>query len=122
MSFLDLFAWIVLIVLAASMIAVFCIAGPCRASSPGAATINQQLTPDRGQAPFLGDNKSRVAGIGPQIGFILPAGSVQAYLNLKAYWEFDADNRPSGFNTWATLSFSPSAGPPPAASHPVIAK
>ncbi len=41
--------------------------------------------------------------------FIIPAGSVQAYVNLKAYWEFDAHDRPSGWNAWLTLSLSPSA-------------
>jgi hypothetical protein len=34
------------------------------------------------------------------------AGS-QLYANVKAYGEFAAHNRPSGFNTWLTLSFSP---------------
>jgi len=28
--------------------------------------------------------------------------------NLKAYVEFDSQDRPSGWNGWATLSFSPS--------------
>ena len=31
-----------------------------------------QLTADRGAAAFLGDNRSRVNGIGPQIGHIIP--------------------------------------------------
>ena len=31
----------------------------------------------------------------------------QAYLNLKAYGEFAGHDRPTGFNTWLTLSFSP---------------
>jgi hypothetical protein len=29
--------------------------------------------------------------------------------NAKAYFEFDAHDRPSGWNGWLTLSFSPSA-------------
>ena len=77
----------------------------------------QQLTPDQGAAAFLGSNESRVAGIGPQIGFIIPAGPVQAYLNLKGYWEFAAENRASGWNAWVTLSFSPSAPPPASWKH-----
>jgi len=45
----------------------------------------------------------------PQVGYIVPLGSIQAYVNVKAYWEFDGRDRPSGFNTWLTLSLSPSA-------------
>jgi hypothetical protein len=82
----------------------------------------QYPRPDSGAAPFLGSNESRVAGVGPEVGFIIPGASVQTYLNLKAYWEFDAQNRASGWNGWATLSFSPSAPAPPAASHPIITK
>lgn len=44
----------------------------------------QQLTGDSGAGATLGGFKSRVAGIGPQIGFIFPVGdSVQGYLNVK---------------------------------------
>lgn len=28
------------------------------------------------------------------------ANSMQRYLNLRSYWEFAAENRPSGWNTW----------------------
>jgi hypothetical protein len=34
---------------------------------------------------------------------------MQGYLNLKAYGEFDAANRPAGWNTWLTFSISPAA-------------
>ena len=53
----------------------------------------QQLTPDRGQPLILGDFKSRIAGVGPQIGYIFPMGDLQGYLNVKAYKEFAAENR-----------------------------
>ena len=82
----------------------------------------QQLTPDQGAAAFLGANESRVAAVGPQIGFIIPAGPVQAYLNVKGYWEFAAENRPSGWNAWVTLSFSQSAPPPVSAPPPLMTK
>ncbi len=72
----------------------------------------QQITPDQGAAVFLGSYESRVAGIGPQIGFIIPAGPVQAY------WEFAAENRPSGWNAWVALVFSPSPPAPASASSP----
>ena len=75
----------------------------------------RQLTADRGAAAFLGENLTQVAGIGPQFGLLFPAGSMQGYLNLKAYAEFAAENRAAGFNAWVTLSFSPK--PPEAETH-----
>jgi hypothetical protein len=83
--------------------------------------VYQQLTADRGQAPILGDFKSRVAGVGPQIGFIFPVGGMQGYLNLKGYKEFAAENRPEGWNAWVTFSISAAAAPPPPPS-PLIHK
>lgn len=69
----------------------------------------QQISPDSGSGDRVGAFKSGVIGVGPQIGFIIPAGTMQAYVNLKAYYEFDAHDRPSGWNAWLTLSLSPSA-------------
>lgn len=63
-----------------------------------------QLTGDSGKGATLGDFKSRVSGIGPQVGYLFPMGKGQAYLNLKGYWEFDAKYRPEGWNTWLTLA------------------
>ncbi|MEJ0076641.1 MAG: transporter [Alphaproteobacteria bacterium] len=85
--------------------------------------VYQQLTPDRGQAPILGDFKSRVLGVGPQIGYLFPVFDMQGYLNLKGYAEFDAQNRPSGFNTWVTFAISPAEKPEPGPlAKPVIHK
>jgi hypothetical protein len=69
----------------------------------------QQVTDDFGQNPVLGGFQSRVLGIGPQIGYIFPVGDMQGFLGLKAYGEFDAANRPSGWNTWVTFAISPAA-------------
>ena len=69
----------------------------------------QQVTDDSGQPPFLGGMRSRVLGVGPQIGYLFPIGNMHGYLNLKGYGEFDASNRPSGWNTWLTFSISPAA-------------
>ena len=66
----------------------------------------QQLTNDFGQNPILGGMQSRVLGVGPQIGYLFPVGKMQGYLNVKGYGEFDAANRPSGWNTWLTFSIS----------------
>ena len=73
----------------------------------------QQLTPDRGQLPIFGDMKSRVFSVGPQIGWIFPVNDMQGYLNLKGYYEFAAENRASGFNTWVTFAISPAEKPTP---------
>jgi hypothetical protein len=69
----------------------------------------QQVSDDTGGSPLLGGFRSRVLGVGPQFGYIFPVGGMQGYLNLKAYGEFDAANRPSGWNTWLTFSISPAA-------------
>lgn len=78
-----------------------------------AGYVYQQLTPDRGQAAILGDFKSRVIGIGPQVGFIFPVNDMQGVLNLKTYYEFAAENRPSGWNTWVAFQISPAEKPAP---------
>ncbi|MGY3620080.1 hypothetical protein ACVJGD_006276 [Bradyrhizobium sp. USDA 10063] len=69
----------------------------------------QQVTDDFGQHPILGGFRSRVLGVGPQIGFLFPVGDMQGYVNLKGYGEFAAENRPAGWNTWLTFSLSPLA-------------
>jgi hypothetical protein len=71
----------------------------------------QQITGDSGAGNRVGDFESRVFGVGPQVGYVFPLGnSTQGYLNLKGYWEFGAENRAEGWNTW--LTFSISAAPP----------
>jgi hypothetical protein len=69
----------------------------------------QQITDDSGASPILGGFRSRVFGIGPQFGYLFPVGGMQGYLNLKAYGEFAAENRPAGWNAWLTFSISPAA-------------
>jgi hypothetical protein len=69
----------------------------------------QQITDDFGQHPSLGGFRSRVLGVGPQVGYLFPVGDMQGYLNLKAYGEFAAENRPAGWNRWLTFSISPMA-------------
>jgi hypothetical protein len=85
----------------------------------------QQLTADNGQLAILGDFKSRVAGIGPQIGYLFPVGDMQGYLNLKGYKEFAAENRPEGWNVWLTFAISPpapTAATPSPSRRPMITK
>ena len=81
----------------------------------------EQVTDDFGAPASLGGFRSRVAGVGPQVGFIFPVGGMQGYLNLKGYWEFAAQNRPEGWNTWVTFAISPAA-PEPASAKPIMRK
>ena len=73
--------------------------------------VYQQLSPDRGCLPALCPFESRTVGVGPQLGIIIPGASMQTYLNFKAYWDFDTQDRASGMSAWVTLAFSPN---PPA--------
>ena len=59
---------------------------------------------------MLGDFKSRVAAIGPQVGYLFKVKDRQWYANLKGYWEFDAQNRPEGWNVWLTVSIPLGSG------------
>jgi hypothetical protein len=78
--------------------------------------VYNQLTGDSGSGDHVGPFKSRVVGVGPQIGYLFPVGNYQGYLNLKGYVEFDAHDRLSGHNAWLTLSISPPAPTPPASA------
>jgi hypothetical protein len=82
-----------------------------------------QVGCDSGSGNRVGCFQSRVLGFGPQLGYIVPLGEHQAYINLKGYKEFDAANRPDGWNVWLTLAITPAAAPPPvAAPRPMITK
>ena len=83
--------------------------------------IYDQLSCDSGSGDHVGCFESRVAGIGPQVGYLFPVGRMQGYINLKAYAEFDAAARPSGWNAWVTFSLSPPATAPTTAP-PMVAK
>jgi len=75
--------------------------------------LYQQISPDRGCAPQLCPFESRVAGIGPQFGYIFPISKDwQGYVNVKAYGEFEHANRPDGWNAWLTFVISPAAPTP----------
>ena len=79
--------------------------------------LYQQISPDRGCAPQLCPFESRVAGIGPQFGYIFPISKDwQGYVNVKAYGEFEHANRPDGWNAWVTFVLSPAEQTPSASS------
>jgi hypothetical protein len=78
--------------------------------------VYKEIGCDSGSGDRVGCFQSQVVGIGPQLGFVIPLGDMQGYLNLKGYKEFAAEHRPEGWNTWVTLVISPtapSAAPPP---------
>jgi hypothetical protein len=81
-----------------------------------------QISGDTGGSHILGDFKSRVAAVGPQVGYLFPVGKLQGYVSVKGYWEFAAQNRPEGWNLWAIFSISPPATPPPVADKAGLAK
>ena len=66
-----------------------------------------QLSCDSGEGVHVGCFKSQVLGVGPQVGYIIPGRTHQAYINLKGYKEFEAEHRAHGWNAWLTLSITP---------------
>jgi hypothetical protein len=72
-----------------------------------AGYLYNQISGDRGVGAQLGEFRSRVAGIGPQIGFFFPFFDREGYLNLRAYYEFDASNRLEGWNAFVAFSIEP---------------
>jgi hypothetical protein len=65
--------------------------------------VYYQLTGDSGSGARLGPFKSKVASIGPELGYAFKMGGKPAYFNLRAYWEFWAENRIKGEAVYATL-------------------
>ena len=66
--------------------------------------VYDQLTGDNGAPPALGEFRSRVAGVGPQVGFFFPVANRDGYLNLRGYYEFNARNRLEGWTAYVTFS------------------
>jgi hypothetical protein len=84
--------------------------------------VYDEIGCDSGSGDRVGCFQSRVIGVGPQLGFIIPIGTTtQGYLNLKAYKEFDNANRPDGWNAWVTFALSPAA-PNPAMPRRIMAQ
>src|SRR6266478_7220780 len=59
-----------------------------------------QVSADSGSGDRVGAFESRVFAVGPQLGYIFAFAGKQGFLGLKSYFEFDAKNRPEGWNTW----------------------
>lgn len=65
--------------------------------------VYHQVTGDSGSGATQGDFKSKVSAVGPQAGHFFKVGKELWYANLKGYYEFDAENRAEGWNSWLTL-------------------
>lgn len=69
----------------------------------------RQVTGDDGPNDILGDFKSSVSGIGPQLGYSFIAGNVPIYTNLRGYLEVASENRPKGGSLFLTVNLPVSA-------------
>src|SRR5256885_8713339 len=69
--------------------------------------VYTELGCDSGSGDRVGCFQSQVVGVGPQIGFLFPVGDMQGSLTFKAYGEFAAENRRSGWDAWVTFAISP---------------
>jgi hypothetical protein len=74
--------------------------------------VYDEIGCDSGAGDRVGCFQSRVIGVGPQVGFVIPMGTTQGYLNFKGYKEFDNDHRPAGWNAWVTFVLSPASPAP----------
>jgi len=72
-----------------------------------AGYVYQQIGCDSGSGNTVGCFRSRILGVGPQLGLRFPMGQMLGYVGLKAYGEFGAKNTPQGWNTWLTFAISP---------------
>lgn len=69
-----------------------------------AGYLYYQLTGDSGSGATLGGFESKIAAIGPQIGYFFTVADRQWYANVRAYYEFWAEHRVQGFAVFAVLS------------------
>ncbi|MDR3408644.1 MAG: transporter [Methylovirgula sp.] len=70
--------------------------------------VYREIGCDSGSGDHVGCFQSQVFSAGPQIGYSFPVSQdLLGYVNLKAYGEFGAMNRPSGANVWLTFALSP---------------
>jgi hypothetical protein len=65
-----------------------------------------QVSGDTGGSPLLGEFRSRVAGVGPQIGWSFQLAGLATEVDIRGYKEFAAQNRPEGWNVYFTVSLS----------------
>ena len=69
-----------------------------------AGYVYYQLTGDTGSGNLVGPYLSQVGGFGPQVTYLFDIGGKSGSLNLRAYKELWADNRPQGYAIFLTLT------------------
>lgn len=69
-----------------------------------AGYVYYQLTGDSGSGNLVGPYISQVGGFGPQVSYLFDIGGKSASLNLRAYKELWADNRPQGYAVFLALT------------------
>jgi hypothetical protein len=65
-----------------------------------------QMSCDTGAGAVLGCFETRVLGVGPQLGYVIPMGNLQGYVNVKAYQDFDWAHRAHGWSGWLSFVIS----------------
>jgi len=73
--------------------------------------VYYQLSGDSGSGNRVGAFKSHIASAGPQLGYAFTAFGHDAYVNLRGYWEFWAENRLEGKAAYLTLSIPLGSNP-----------
>lgn len=68
--------------------------------------IYNQVSPDTGIGARADGFRSKVSGVGPQVGWTFSVGDIGVDVNVRGYKEFAAQNRPEGWNAWLTLSLA----------------
>jgi hypothetical protein len=63
-----------------------------------------QVSPDTGGDLRLGGFRLRIMGAGPQVGWSFTIGRLAIDVNVRAYWEFAAENRPEGWNAYLVVT------------------
>ena len=76
-----------------------------------AGYVYYQLTGDSGGGAILGPFKAHEAAVGPEIGYQFAVGGQQWQANVRAYWEFWAQNRFEGHAIFATLNIPLGSAP-----------
>ena len=69
--------------------------------------VYKEIGCDSGSGDRVGCFQSQVVGVGPQLGYIIPMGDLQGYINVKGYKEFESEHRPEGWNVWLTFALTP---------------
>jgi len=69
-----------------------------------AGYVYYQLTGDSGSGDSCGPCKSRVASLGPQVTYTFTVSGQTWSADLRAYYEFWAQNRLEGVSVFATLN------------------